>query len=189
MRMEHEARMLGKVDVAPLHAYVEERGQEVWHFHCDMPALRACDRIILRHSRDYDFDFDDIVDWELMGDFAPYVQPIADQVCGMLGKNRIVALFIANLPPQEFIYPHVDRGKFLEVPSRVHVPIKTNPDVTYYIGGAYVDVDDGDRMARQVFAKEVQMAAGEVWEIDNLSYHSVANRGATDRWHLILNIW
>lgn len=189
MHIDEEARKLGEVDIEPLRRHIEARGKDVWHFHCDIPALTACDRIILRHSRDYNFDFHDIVDWELHDEFRPLTDPIVQHVCDTLGKPNVSALFIANLPAGELIYPHVDTGEFLSIPSRVHIPIVTNPEVVYYIGGIYVDVDDDDRMGRHQFAREFRMKPGEVWEIDNLSYHSVANRGDTDRWHLIVNVW
>lgn len=189
MRIDEEARQLGQVDVSPLRDFISAGAAKLWHFHCDMPALAACDRIILRHSRDYDFDFNDIVDWPLHDEFRALTDPILKQVTGALGKSKISALFVANLPAGEFIYPHVDKGEFLSVPSRIHIPLRTNPEVVYYIGGVYVDSDDPDRMNHQQYAREVRMAEGEIWEIDNMSYHSVANRGTSDRWHLIANIW
>lgn len=189
MRIAKEAERLGQIDVAEIRDYIERGGKELWHFHCDMPALTACDRIILRHSRDYEFDFHDIVDWPLYDRFRGLTDPIVDKVCTALGKSNISALFVANLPPGRFIYPHVDQGEFLTVPSRVHIPLKTNDEVVYYIGGVYIDSDDPERMNHQQFAQEIRMKEGEIWEIDNLSYHSVANRGDTDRWHLIVNVW
>ncbi len=189
MHIKEEARLLGRIDVSALRQRIAEGGEKLWHFHCDMPALQACDRIILRHSRDYNFDFRDIIDWPLYRDFRCLTDPIVHKVCAALGKSNISALFVANLPPDKFIYPHVDKGEFLEVPSRVHIPLQTNSDVIYYIGGAYIDSDDPDRMTHQQFAKEIHMKEGEIWEIDNLSYHAVANRGSTDRWHLIVNVF
>ena len=188
MRIEQEARKLGEVDTAPLLEYLQGRESEVWHFKCDaIRTLPHCTRIILRHSRDYNFDLYDIVDWPHMEAFRPYVQPITDQVCDMVGRTAIAATFIATLPAGTSIYPHVDAGDFLTVPARIHIPLKTNPGVIYRIGGAVNE--DPDRMAAHVMAREFHMKVGEVWEIDNTSYHSVTNTGDTDRWHLIYNIW
>jgi hypothetical protein len=189
MRMSEEARQLGQIDVAALRRHIEERGDEVWHFKCPVKTLEDCDRIILRHSRNYEFDLDDVIDWELMDEFRPLVQPIADHVCALLGKPNVSALFVARLPAGKCIYPHVDAGEFLEKTSRVHVPIRTNPHVTYFIGGAYVDDGRSDKMSAHVMAREYRMREGEIWEIDNMSYHSVRNGGDADRWHLIINVW
>lgn len=190
MRLDVEARQLGVVDTTALRAFLEAQPQDVWHFSCDMiPTLDACDRIILRHSRDYNFDLHDIVDWPMMERFRPHVAPLVDFACTCLGKARVAALFIANLPKGACIYPHIDQGEFLEVPARVHIPIKTNPDVFYFIGGCYVDNPMVDVMERQILSRKFHMREGEVWEIDNLSYHSVRNGGDCDRWHLIMNLW
>jgi len=189
MRLDVEAKQWGRVDVAPLRDYIAGRGAEVWHFKCPVRALEDCTRIILRHSRDYNFDFDDIIDWPLMDEFRPYVQPVVDAVCAAVGKSRVSALFIANLPAGKNILPHVDSGDFLAIPSRVHVPLKTNPGVRYHIGGVYIEDERPDKMSAQKFAKKFHMAEGEIWEIDNMSCHSVENAGAGDRWHLVVNIW
>jgi hypothetical protein len=190
MRMREEARMLGRVDgIDELRRYIEARGSEVWHFHCPVKTLADCDRIILRHSRNYEFDLEDIVDWDLMPDFAPFVMPIVARTCELVEKKNVSAIFIARLPAGKNILPHVDSGEFLELPSRLHVPIWTNPHVTYFIGGVMVDDGRPDKMSAHMFAREFHMKPGEVWEIDNTSYHSVRNGGDTDRWHLVMNVW
>ena len=189
MRIPQEARLLGSVDIAPLRAFVEQQGPEIWHFECPFSALIKSNRIILRHSRNYNFDFNDIVDWEHMPLFAPMLQPILQKVEQLTGKERFSAIFLANLPANQNIYPHFDQGEFLEVPSRIHIPIQTNSKVVYRIGGFFIEEDLPNKMDAQILAKEIHMREGEIWEIDNTSYHSVRNGGSTPRWHLILNIW
>lgn len=189
MHIEEEARLLGNVDIGPLRQFIESGGPALWNFECPFSALIKSDRIILRHSRDYNFDFNDIVDWEGMPRFEPYVSPIIEKIKESLGKSNVSAIFLANLPPRENIYPHFDQGEFLEIPSRVHIPIKTNPHVFYRIGGFYIEEEFANKMDAHILAKEFHMNEGEIWEIDNLSYHSVRNGGDTSRWHLIVNIW
>lgn len=67
------------------------------------------------------------------------------------------------------IEPHVDSGHLLSTLTRVHVPIITNKDVLFTVGG-----------------ETINMKAGEVWAINNLIEHSVINKGA-DRVHLIFD--
>lgn len=59
---------------------------------------------------------------------------------------------------------------------RLHIPVRTNPDLDFRFAG-----------------KRVVMAEGECWYHDFTEPHSVANRGQTDRIHLvidcILNDW
>jgi hypothetical protein len=189
MRQKEEATLLGKVKIDALRLFIEQQGQEVWHFKCPFPALVKSQRIILRHSRNYDFDLHDIVDWPLMPSFRHLVDPIVEEVKGLVNKEKVSAMFLADLPPQERILPHIDSGEFLEIPSRIHIPIQTNPDVLYRIGGIYIEDELDETAQTQILAKEIHMQTGEVWDIDNMSYHSVTNGGNTNRWHLIINIW
>jgi hypothetical protein len=59
---------------------------------------------------------------------------------------------------------------------RLHVPVTTNYEVDFRLGG-----------------KRVAMAPGSVWYLRLSDPHSVANRGGTDRVHLVLdaemNLW
>ena len=190
MRILQPALKLGTVDTGSFRGFLEAQSADVWHFSCDhIPTLKACRRIILRHSKDYDFDLAHVVDWPAMDLFRPLIEPILEVVCSLLKKQRVAAAFIAHLPPGGEIFPHVDHGEFLTIPSRVHIPIKTNSDVLYRIGGCLVDDSELSPIRRHQFAECYHFAEGEIWEIDNTSYHSVENRGLSERWHLILNIW
>jgi len=53
---------------------------------------------------------------------------------------------------------------------RVHIPIVTNDQITFMVGG-----------------EEKQMKVGEVWEINNATFHRVMNESNEDRIHLILD--
>lgn len=53
---------------------------------------------------------------------------------------------------------------------RLHVPVVTNPDVEFILGG-----------------ERVVMAAGECWYLDLSLPHRVENGGTTDRVHLVLD--
>lgn len=59
---------------------------------------------------------------------------------------------------------------------RVHIPVQTNPQVEFFLDG-----------------KPVEMKEGEAWYLNFNLKHSVANRSAEDRVHLvidcILNDW
>ena len=54
--------------------------------------------------------------------------------------------------------------------ARIHVPVVTNPDVDFRLNG-----------------ERVAMAAGECWYLDLSQPHTVANRGTTDRVHLVID--
>jgi hypothetical protein len=53
---------------------------------------------------------------------------------------------------------------------RLHVPVTTSPDVDFRLGG-----------------RRVEMAPGSVWYLRLSDPHSVANRGMTDRIHLVID--
>jgi hypothetical protein len=53
---------------------------------------------------------------------------------------------------------------------RVHVPVKTNPAVDFFLGG-----------------ERVVMAEGETWYLDFSLPHRIENGGASDRVHLVLD--
>ena len=52
----------------------------------------------------------------------------------------------------------------------IHVPIHTNNDVQFVVGG-----------------RQFHMSPGECWCIDTFQTHSVSNRGSTDRIHLVMH--
>jgi aspartyl/asparaginyl beta-hydroxylase len=53
---------------------------------------------------------------------------------------------------------------------RVHVPVQTNPDVEFLLEGRRIDMQEG-----------------EAWYLDLNLPHAVANRGETDRVHLVVD--
>jgi hypothetical protein len=78
---------------------------------------------------------------------------------------------LLKLAPGSLIREHsdFDLGERFGV-VRVHVPILTNPSVEFSLGG-----------------ESVSMREGESWYLDLSLPHSVANRGTTDRIHLVVD--
>ncbi|MGI9205076.1 MAG: aspartyl/asparaginyl beta-hydroxylase domain-containing protein [Woeseiaceae bacterium] len=68
------------------------------------------------------------------------------------------------------IAPHQDMNFSLTHSHRVHLPIITNDDVLFTVGG-----------------ETLNMREGQLFEINNRRMHSVCNNGAEDRIHLILD--
>lgn len=67
---------------------------------------------------------------------------------------------------------HRDRQYGWDLPVlRLHVPVVTNPDVELRLAG-----------------QRVVMAPGELWYLNTAKDHEVANRGATDRVHLVIDL-
>ena len=80
------------------------------------------------------------------------------------------SLMVVKLLAGQEIAEHIDEGGIYNVAHRIHVPIYTNEECVFTVGG-----------------EEYRMAAGEIVEIDNTVPHSVKNGGA-DRVHLIMDV-
>ena len=76
-----------------------------------------------------------------------------------------------RLKPGAVIKPHTDLAlSFEEGEARLHIPVRTNPDVRFVLDG-----------------RRIVMAEGECWYSDFTLVHSVENQGTTDRVHLVVD--
>ncbi len=86
-------------------------------------------------------------------------------------KFPILSVRLLRLEVGAEIKPHTDYelgyedGQF-----RLHIPIVTNPDIEFILGG-----------------ERLTMLPGECWYTNVNFVHSVANRGAVDRVHLVID--
>jgi len=80
--------------------------------------------------------------------------------------------FLARLKPQGVVGTHQDKGKFLTLCHRVHVPLQTNPKVAYVVNN-----------------KEYYWQAGSAYEFNNTLDHGVVNRSDEYRIHLVINLY
>jgi hypothetical protein len=77
-----------------------------------------------------------------------------------------------RLAPGSVIKEHTDHDlRFEEGRVRIHIPILTNPDVEFYLNGL-----------------RVVLTAGSCWYLRLSDPHRVANRGKTDRVHLVIDL-
>lgn len=96
-----------------------------------------------------------------------YVQEVLDRIPGV--KNRVRFL---RLRPGGRIFPHSDPMHQIDPRMvRVHVPVRTNPQVAFTVNG-----------------KGLQMSPGETWFVDVRFRHAVTNAGADDRVHLVVDV-
>ena len=118
-----------------------------------------------------DPSYDVFVDTPLLGQ-CPYLQNVLAQFHCPLHAVRLM-----RLTPGSVIKPHADHDLSSESGRvRLHIPILTNHDVDFRLNG-----------------EQVLMREGECWYLRLSDPHSVANRGKTDRVHLVvdavLNPW
>jgi hypothetical protein len=80
-------------------------------------------------------------------------------------------VLLIKLTAKENIPIHDDRGDYLMLSRRNHIPVITVGDVVFGVG-----------------SERVSMSAGECWEINNYRFHWVDNNSDIDRVHLLIDI-
>jgi len=95
----------------------------------------------------------------------PYTRKVMASFNSVIGRSRLM-----RLAPWASVQRHVDSNYFWRHHLRIHVPIITEPSVTFHCG-----------------PEEVHMAAGESWTFDNWLPHWVENRSGCSRIHLVID--
>lgn len=107
----------------------------------------------------------ELVDGPLLAQ-TPYFREVLAQF-----RCPLHAVRLMRLTPGSVIKPHRDHDLAAEWgAARIHIPITTNPDVEFLLNGT-----------------PLAMAPGEAWYLRLADEHAVANRGATDRVHLVID--
>ncbi|MGE0740522.1 MAG: sulfotransferase [Hyphomonadaceae bacterium] len=94
---------------------------------------------------------------------CPYLIDTLKTFGASLGRTRLM-----RLSGNSEVTPHIDVNYYWRDRMRIHVPIVTQPSVTFYCGG-----------------EKVHMAAGECWIFDTWSRHRVVNDNESERIHLV----
>lgn len=96
---------------------------------------------------------------------CPYIKEVMASIGSVWGRSRLMGLGAgADVPP------HIDSHYYWRTHWRIHIPVVTNPAVTFKCGG-----------------ESVHMKAGECWVFDSFRGHSVHNGGKEQRIHLVLD--
>jgi hypothetical protein len=99
-------------------------------------------------------------------DRCPYVREVLAYFHCPLQSVRFMRLKAGSV-----IREHRDLAlSYKDGEVRLHIPVRTNPDLDFRFAG-----------------QRVVMAEGECWYHDFTELHSVANRGQTDRIHLVID--
>ena len=102
---------------------------------------------------------------------AADVAPIIERLKGHFGREGVfIRVLIARLNAQSEIKPHVDKGYSLINCNRIHIPLFTNDQVQFSVGGESRTLNEG-----------------EVWENNNADVHAVTNASDYPRVHLIID--
>nr|WP_237488250.1 aspartyl/asparaginyl beta-hydroxylase domain-containing protein [Hufsiella ginkgonis] len=113
---------------------------------------------------------------DLQGEDAFEDTPLMDQCPAIRSLTRsftcpVMSVRLLNLKAGALIKPHRDRElSFEQGEARIHLPVHTNDGVEFYV--------EDDR---------VIMPEGSCWYINANLPHRVANKGAADRVHLVID--
>ena len=108
---------------------------------------------------------------DLYSDFRKELKPIFDFIAEHFNHDGyVVRALFARLKAHGRIDSHTDGLFSLLKCHRIHIPIVTNDQVVFTIGG-----------------EEKVLGEGEMWEINNATLHAVDNRSDEDRIHLIVD--
>jgi hypothetical protein len=108
---------------------------------------------------------------ELYAQFIVVTQPLVDHIAKYYQDNGFVGRMVfAKLLAGGKIIEHSDLGYSLLNCHRIHIPIVTNEDNVFFVGG-----------------EQKNMQVGEFWEINNAGPHSVDNHSDENRIHLIID--
>jgi hypothetical protein len=176
MDIEVLVRHCGAVDIAPLAAAVASLDAAAWDEH----QQRQQDFEVHRLTQSVVLLFADVDKWPVIevrqqpgwSRLAPFVVPLMDEIIARWYPpgGRIVRSMLARMAPGAHIDPHTDSHPSFAIGHRIHVPVTTNPRVRFVVDG-----------------RPFNLEAGQVYEVNNRRMHSVTNKGANDRIHLIFD--
>lgn len=111
----------------------------------------------------------------LFKEFDAYMEPL-QRMCAWLQSKydepcTATKMVFINLPAGHSIPSHIDMGDAIRLPHRIHIPIQTDPDVSFTV----------DHIA-------FHLEYGRAYELNNLRVHSVENNGANPRYHLMIDL-
>jgi hypothetical protein len=141
--------------------------RDPWRQHVYRPH-RESNTILLMFDKDYRHDMPTkLTPHERFGEA---MTAIYARLAKHYGTGYPLRALFARLPPGAKVHPHADAGFSLTNSHRVHLPVVTNPEAYFTVGGE-----------RRV------LPFGELWEINNQRVHEVHNAGDRDRVHLLVD--
>lgn len=173
-RKTSSVRQLGEVDIAVLRERILAIPESVWDAENaakpnKFDALSSTRHIVFRFVSS-PLHWGQSYDRAVWGDWHDLVMPVIEQAVQPYAYARggYPRIMLARMAPGGVIHPHVDANPAALWPHKIHVPITTSDQVTFFVG------DEGHHFP-----------VGKAVEVNNLGKHAVRNEGGTDRIHLI----
>ncbi|HEX6661470.1 MAG TPA: aspartyl/asparaginyl beta-hydroxylase domain-containing protein [Sphingomicrobium sp.] len=173
-RKTQSIRPLGTIDVTRLREAVLAIPETRWNVENSskpnrFETLSSTRHIVFRFVSNF-VDWRESYDRPAWDEWKGVLEPVLAAATADYGYARgaFPRVMLARMAPGGEIEPHNDSNPAAQWPHKIHIPILTNPDVTFF-------VDD----------VAYHFAEGEAVEVNNMATHAVTNRGNTDRIHLI----
>jgi len=177
MKIDTKVRTLGNVDVTDLKSAAINVAPEAW---LEDTLRQEAFKDVHMATRSIIMVFIDLTVWPSIrvnkrkgwDYFATQAQPIIEGIVKDHYKpgGIVIRAMIANLLAGARIVPHVDTDPSFAIGHRIHVPLVTNDDVDFSVGGELFHLKEGT-----------------AYELNNLEMHGVHNRSQQDRLHLIFD--
>lgn len=171
-------RQLGPVEIGRLREAVLALSESDWEAgNANKPnrfgALDATQHIIFRFVSNFT-DWRQSYETPLWNEWKSLLEPVLAQATQAFGYQHgaFPRVMLARMAPGGVIHPHKDQNPAAKWPHKVHVPLFTNEDVTFYVEGSGYHLPEGQAV-----------------EVNNMGVHAVANRGDTQRIHLIFEYY
>lgn len=177
-RKTETIRCLGHVDISRLRPAVLAIPESVWQQENSTKPNRfdALDKTVhipFRFVREFD-DWRVSDDMPLWPQWCALLEPVLAQATAAYGYRRggYPRIMLARMAPGGVIHPHRDGNPSAKWPHKIHIPLQTNPQVTFHIDEVGYHFEEGEAV-----------------EVSNMAVHAVTNHGATDRIHLIFEYY
>lgn len=167
-------RRLGPIDIRALKDAVAALPESVWQAENESKpnrfgALDATQHIIFRFVSNF-IDWRQSYERPLWEEWKELIEPVLSHATAAYSYEHgdFPRVMLARMAPGGVIHPHRDQNPAAKWPHKIHVPLQTNNEVTFFVDGT-----------------GYHFAEGEAVEVNNMGLHAVENRGTTDRIHLI----
>lgn len=167
-------RNLGPANIEALKLKVLEIAPETWEGqNADKPnkfgVFKTTEHIVFRFI-DHFKDHRNFHDRPLWPDWKHLIEPILQQAVlpYTYPNGAYPRIMLAKLKAGSEIGKHKDGAPAAQFPHKIHVPLLTNSECFFKVGG-----------------ESFHMQEGEAYEVNNNDVHSAVNGGDTDRIHLI----
>jgi len=171
-------RRLGRVEIAALREAVLAIPESVWEEENRakpnrFDALDRTSHIVFRFVANFQ-DWRHSSDRRLWPEWRALLEPVLQEATAAYGYARgaFPRVMLARMAPGGVIQPHRDGNPAAKWPHKIHVPLLTNEQVTFFVDGA-----------------GYKMEEGEAVEVNNMAVHAVTNAGTTPRVHLIFEYY